>query len=85
LYGIGSSAGEITADHARSTALSPEDRFIQQRPVEGRRPENGDRNRAISISSSRHLTRPVQQTDNASEPSESEQHHQIWPSLAQTG
>jgi hypothetical protein len=32
LYGIGSSAGEITADHARSTALRLEDRFIQQCP-----------------------------------------------------
>jgi hypothetical protein len=32
LYGIGSSAGEITADHARSHALGLEDRFIQQRP-----------------------------------------------------
>jgi len=27
-----SSAGEITADHARSHALGLEDRFIQQRP-----------------------------------------------------
>jgi hypothetical protein len=34
LYGIGSSAGEITADHARSHALGLEDRFIQQRPVQ---------------------------------------------------
>jgi hypothetical protein len=31
LYDIGSSAGELTADHARSTALVLEDRFIQQR------------------------------------------------------
>jgi hypothetical protein len=32
LYGIGSSAGEITADHARSHALGLEDRFIPLTP-----------------------------------------------------
>jgi len=31
LYGIGFSAGEVTADHARSPAPGLEDRFIQQR------------------------------------------------------
>jgi hypothetical protein len=33
LYGIGSSAGEITADHARSAALGLEGRFIPLTPV----------------------------------------------------
>jgi hypothetical protein len=32
LYGIGSSAGEIIADHARSHALGLEDRFIPLTP-----------------------------------------------------
>jgi hypothetical protein len=31
LYGIGSSAGESPADHARSAAAGMEDRFMQQR------------------------------------------------------
>jgi hypothetical protein len=40
LYGIGFSAGE-TADHARSTALVLEDRFIQQRPLTARSRSGG--------------------------------------------
>jgi hypothetical protein len=37
LYGIGSFAGELTADHARSPALGLEDRFIQQCHLNGSR------------------------------------------------